>query len=76
MFSCCDGMVIEHVFFKPDSFANIYVVTTENGICVTLLDSTPEVKRIEAMQQTGNELNLCKERLKQAEKKLKQALKS
>ena len=67
MFSDCQSIFIEHVFFTSDSTANIYISTDGQGICVILTDVTPEVRRIEAMQQTGNELNLCRERLRRLE---------
>ena len=72
MFTDCQTLFIEHVFFTTESTANVYISTDEQGICVILTDVTSEVRRIEAMQQNGNELNLCKERLRQAESKLKQ----
>lgn len=72
MFTDYQNIFIEHVFFTTDSMANIYISTDGQGICVVLTDITSEVRRIEAMQQTGNELNLCKERLRQAESKLNQ----
>ncbi len=73
MFSDCQSIFIEHVFFTSDSTANIYISTDGQGICVILTDVTPEVRRIEAMQQTGNELNLCRERLRQLELRLRSA---
>ncbi len=74
VFTNCGSIFIEHICFKPDSFANIHISSEEKGICVILLDVTHEVMRIKAMQQTGNELHLCRERLNRVEKKLKQAL--
>lgn len=74
MFSETEIVFLEHVSLSASLTANIYISATESGLCVILMDVTSEFNRIKSMQQTGNELCLCRERLRKVEQQLQQSL--
>lgn len=53
------------VAIKPGIFADVYVISEEQGVWIVLADATEEVERISLMQQRGNEANLLRERIEQ-----------
>ena len=65
---------LEHVCLGPGLVANIFIAPHKDGLCLILVDATSEAGRIQAMQQKGNELVLCMERLRKVELKLRDCL--
>ncbi len=74
MFRENETVFFEYVSLGDNLYANVLSSVTPNGICVILLDVTDQARRIQSMQQSGNELFLCREQLIETKKLLQQAL--
>lgn len=74
MFGESETVFLEYVRLGDNLYANVLSSVTPNGICVILLDVTDQATRIQSMQQSGNELFLCREQLIKTKKLLQQSL--
>jgi len=70
MFDSDQTFFFEHICILPNRYVNILISAIHDSLCVIFLDVTSEVRRIESMQQAGNELSLCKEQLGRLELEL------
>jgi hypothetical protein len=69
-------VMLSGINVTPEIYADIHVISTEDGLWIIFLDASSETKRALAMQQKANEANLLQEQIDSLNVRLKEAMRT